>query len=223
MLERRGQRHQPRAVEVEGLRDVGSHVVAAAVAGHAEHRRGAGEAQPTQLLLQDNAIAVAAGQGDPRRHALIKDNRLIRVGGKSGRFWCSPTSTASQLGASMAAVAATSVASNGAQLKSVRISGAGTGGHPRDVTRPRHHLVKSAWTRPHFALAVGLDAAAWPELHALWTIVVDQLLTARHRHLPTSRIAGQLPGIEDPKLNQSALSACISRFMTAPASWRARL
>ena len=57
-VQRSGQRNQPWAVQIEGLSDVGPDVVTAAVPGHAEHRRRSVEAQATQFLLQDNAIAV---------------------------------------------------------------------------------------------------------------------------------------------------------------------
>jgi hypothetical protein len=55
------------------------------------------------------------------------------VGGKSGRFWCSPTRTASQDGDSVAATVRWAVTEKGSELKSARISGtvrsgtAGTG------------------------------------------------------------------------------------------------
>ena len=89
---------KPRAVQVEGLRDVGTDVVATAVAGHAQDRlRMPVQRSPLQLLLQHHAVAVAARQRDPRRHAVHRAaTEPINVGGKSGRFWCSPTSTASQ-------------------------------------------------------------------------------------------------------------------------------
>src|SRR5271166_1043471 len=53
------------------------------------------------------------------------------VGGKSGRFWCSPTRTASQQGASAAATDASDETEYGTELKSARIRGtarSGTGG-----------------------------------------------------------------------------------------------
>src|ERR1700691_2143253 len=52
------------------------------------------------------------------------------------------------------------------------------------TTRPWHYIIKRAWSRTHFTLAIGLDTTAWPELHALGTIVAHQLFTARHRRLP---------------------------------------
>ena len=69
---RRCQRDQPRTVEVEGLRHVRTHVVAATVTCHAHNRLDPDAAQSAQFLLEHHAVAVPARQRDPRRHTRVE-------------------------------------------------------------------------------------------------------------------------------------------------------
>ena len=88
------------------------------------------------------------------------------MGGKSGRSWCSPTSTASQAGASTAATDASTAADQGSELKSVKIRGtarsrteAGAGpvhstGAGNTHSRGETSQLPSARTPPHGPIAI---------------------------------------------------------------------
>ena len=71
---RGGQCGQPGAVQVEHLGDVGAYVERSSVPGHAQHRRESVVAEAAQLLLQDDAVPVAAREGDPGMHAAVGDH-----------------------------------------------------------------------------------------------------------------------------------------------------
>ena len=66
-------RGQPDAVEVEHLGHARAHARPAAVAGHAEDAVDADRGQPGQLLLEHDAVAVAAGQRRPEPTAGAED------------------------------------------------------------------------------------------------------------------------------------------------------
>ena len=117
-----GQSSQSDPVQIEDLGDVGAHVEGAPVTGDAQHGGQTVVLQAAQFLFQHDAVPVAAGQVTQGRAPASATSRASRVGGKSGRSWWSPTSTASQLGANTRAVAASVAASAGGALRSVRTS-----------------------------------------------------------------------------------------------------
>ena len=102
------------------------------------------------------------------RSPAASSKEACSVGGKSGRSWCSPTSTASQDGASVAATDACIAAEYGSELKSVRISGTAPQRHRRH--RYRRHSTGAANTHgcgQDLAAPVGPHPAARSHHHAL--------------------------------------------------------
>ena len=80
----RGQRDQPRTIQIEGLRHFRAYVVTAAVSGHAQHRADTDTAEAPQFLLQHDAVAVAAGQRDPRDDTRVEQQRPHQRGREVG-------------------------------------------------------------------------------------------------------------------------------------------
>ena len=80
----RGHAREPGAVDVEDLGHLVAHAGRAAVTGGAEHPDPAQRGQALQLLLQHDAVAVAAGQRDPRPHTPFLDQRRHQGGRQVG-------------------------------------------------------------------------------------------------------------------------------------------
>ena len=170
---RGGQRDEARPIQVEGLRDVGTHVVAAAVTRDAENRVRADVLEAAQLLLEDDAVAVATRQRDPRCDAAVEKHPthqgrrevgtilvLTHQHGIAGRRedGCRGSHVVGIKGG------ATEVSENERCLH---------GGRGHFGAGPGDDVVERTGALAHLALPVGSHAAAWPEVHPLRAVLCD--------------------------------------------------
>ena len=188
--QRRRQRDQSRSVEVEGLSDIWAHVVTTAVAGHTEHRLHPDVFQSAQLLLQDDAIAVATRQGDPGRHPAV-EQQATHQGGRKVRTVLVLTDKNGIAGRTQHRRGRRHVCR--IERRAAEIGEDQRRAH-RDWShrgsRPRHSIAEGAATGSHLALAVGAHTAARPELHPLRTVLVKQDAPLRLPGLRTRRSKG---------------------------------
>ena len=178
---RGGQGGQPRAVQVEDLGDVGSYVVSAPVAGHAEHSGQPVVAKSGQFGLQDRSVPVPAGQGHPGPRPGVGDHPRQQDRREVPAVLVIPDQNGVALGARTRAVVARVSASAGGTLRSVSTNGAAIGGR-WDVGPSQNggRLVgqERAAERPHLARQIGTYATARAEDH----LFGQSVCTAPHSH-----------------------------------------
>ena len=136
---------------------------------------GAELGQARQLLFEDQPVAVAAREGHQSDAAGLTDERPSWAGGKSGRDWCSPTSSASQDAAMIATTFLDDRRSNGRTVRSDRTrcstsrdQAPGRRGpiHPRPV----HGTASSRSANTHRNGPSSQDSSAFTPPHGPYTI-----------------------------------------------------